>query len=115
MVYSEVSKIQKLVSDVSGVLHGLDGEVNDLDSRRDLIHKSDSEKRLNLLCGILSLWLLSWATAFVFIYFRVYAPPTIKYYENQIDNNSIKSRKPTITILLHDILHLEYRFNFIIP
>ena len=73
MVYSEVSKIQKLVSDVSGVLHDLSGEVNDLDSKQHLLQRSESEKRLNLLCGILSLCLLSLTTAFLFICFRVYA------------------------------------------
>ena len=112
MVYSEVSKVQKLVSDVSGVLHDLSGEVNDLDSKQHLLRRSESEERLNLLCGILSLCLLSWATAFVLICFRVYAPPTIKYYENQIDNNhSIKPRKPTITILLPEGYMTSYTWN----
>ena len=95
---------------MSGVLHGLDGEVNDLDSKRDLIHKSESEKRLNLLCGFLSLCLLICATVFMLICFRIFAPPTIKYYENKITNETYSS-KPNVAILLPGGYMTSYSWN----
>ena len=108
---AEISKIQKLVSGVSGVLHDLDGAVNDLDSKQDLLDKSESEKRLNLLCGFLSLCLLICATAFTLICFRIYAPPTIKYYENKITNKTYSSSKPNVAILLPGGYMTSYSWN----
>ena len=108
---AEISKIQKLVSGVSGVLYDLDGAVNDLDSKQDLLDRSESEKRLNLLCGFLSLCLLICATAFMLICFRIYAPPTIKYYENKITNKTYSSGKPNLAILLPGGYMTSYSWN----
>ena len=81
--------------------YDLSGEVNDLDSIEHLLSRSESEKRLNLLCTITSIGLLICATAFVLICFRIYAPPTIVYYENKISIKT-QSSQPNIAILSPD-------------
>ena len=90
-----ILKVMRKSEEPKGAWYDLGGQVNDFDSKEYLLSRSESEKRLNLLCAITSIGLLICATAFVLICFRIYAPPTIVYYENKI---SIKthSSQPNI-------------------